>query len=256
MSVLLFILGAILGSFYLCIGTRLPIKEKIGWTRSHCDNCEHVLKWYELIPIFSYVLQMGRCRVCDKKIGSEYLFLELVTGILFVMGFWYYGLTIKFGIYLVIVSVALIIFVSDFKYMIILDSPLVVGSILVIILKYFEVGLRNTFIAIVYGVVLFVTMYLIKLFGDYIYKKESMGGGDIKLCFFLGLVLGYENFGFRLGLISLIFAAFLAMPYAITNLYLNKKNELPLGPFLISAMIIIFVFIEKFMRLLVFFDFS
>ena len=63
----MFIIGAILGSFYLVIGTRLPLKENVFTTRSRCDNCFKELKWYELIPIVSYVFQRGKCRKCGKK---------------------------------------------------------------------------------------------------------------------------------------------------------------------------------------------
>ena len=254
MELCLFILGTILGSFYLVIGTRLPLKENIISGRSRCDHCKTNLKWYELIPLVSYLLQLGKCRSCGKKINLEHFLLELITGLLFLIGYLYFGLTIKLGIYLVIVSVAIIIFVSDFKYMIILDSPLIIGSILIIILRYFELGLKNTVFSCLYGASLFLIMYLLKIIGDKMYKRESLGGGDIKLCFLIGLTLGYPGIGLRISLIALIFSAFLALPYAIASLYLNKKNELPYGPFLISSMIIIFIFIEKFINLLVFFS--
>jgi len=253
MGICVFIIGAVLGSFYLVIGTRLPLKENVITGRSRCDHCKTELKWYELIPIISYIIQLGKCRKCGKKISMEHLLIEIATGLLFFVGYLYFGLSIKFGIYLIIISVALTIFVSDFKYMIILDSPLVIGSILIIILRYFEIGLKGTIYSCLYGLALFLVMYFIKFIGDKIYKRESLGGGDIKLCFLIGLTLGYPGVGFRLSLISLIFSAFLALPYAMLSVYLNKKNELPFGPFLISSMIIMFVFIEKFKNLLIFF---
>lgn len=253
-GLLIFILGTFLGSFYLVVGTRLPLKENIITGRSRCDSCKTTLKWYELIPIFSFVIQLGKCNTCHNKIGREHLFIELLTGFLFLVGYLYFGYSIKLGIYLVITSVTLIIFISDFKYMYILDSPIIIGSIIVLILRYFELGLRNSFYSLIYGVVLFIIMYLIKLLGDVLFKRESLGGGDIKLCFLIGITLGYPGIGLRLGLIALIFSAFLALPYAIGQIYLNKKNELPYGPFLASSMVIIFVFIEKFSNLLVFFS--
>lgn len=256
MELIVFFIGAIFGSFYLVMGTRLPLKENVITGRSRCDSCKKELKWYELIPLISYIIQLGKCRNCGKKISKEHLIMELATGILFLAGYLYFDISLKLGIYLIIISVALIIFVSDFKYMIILDSPLVIGSILIIIIRYFEVRLTNTVYSVLYGIALFLVMYLIKIIGDKIYKRESLGGGDIKLCFLIGLTLGYPGIGFRLSLISLVFAAFLALPYAMATLYFNKKNELPFGPFLISSMIIMFVFIEKFTNLLVFFSLS
>ena len=253
MEIIMFIIGAVFGSFYLVIGTRLPKGDNVITGRSRCDNCGHILSWYELIPIISFIIQLGKCRKCGKKISLEHLIFEIISGSLFTFGYIYYGLSIKLGIYLVTLSVAIIIFVSDFKYMIILDSPIIIGSILIIILRYFELGLLNTIYSILYGVLMFILMYLIKIFGDKVFKKESLGGGDIKLCFLLGLILGYPNIGFRMSLISLIFSAFLAFPYAVAGVYLNKKNELPYGPFLISATLIIFIFFDKFSNLLIFF---
>jgi len=254
MGVCLFIIGAILGSFYLVIGTRLPLKENVITGRSRCDHCKTILKWYELIPLFSYIIQLGKCRNCKKKIGFDHFCMEIITALLFLIGYFHFGLTIRLGIYLVVVSVALIIFVSDFKYMIILDSPLVIGSVLIVILRYFELGFKNTVYSIIYGIALFLIMYLIKIIGDKILKKECLGGGDIKLCFLIGLTLGYPAIGLRISMISLILSAFFALPYAMVSVYLNKKNELPYGPFLISSMIIIYVFIEKFVNLLMFFS--
>lgn len=254
MGILIFILGLILGSFYLVVGTRLPLKENIITGRSRCDNCHTTLKWYDLIPLLSYIILKGKCRYCHEKISSEHIFMELATGILFLIGYFYFGLTIKFAIYLVLISIALIIFVSDFKYMIILDSPIVIGSILIIILKYFEIGLKNTIMAVLYGIILFFIMLLIKQIGDFIFKRESLGGGDIKLAFLIGLSLGYPGIGLRMGLIAIIFASFLALPYAIGVVYLNKKNELPYGPFLIASLIIIFTFLDKFSNLLILFN--
>ena len=254
MGILMFIIGAILGSFYLVIGTRLPKGENIITDRSRCDNCKEKLEWYELIPIISYIIQGGKCRHCHKPIKIVHLIIEIVTGLLFLFGYLYFGLTIKLGIFLVITSLALIIFISDFKYMIILDSPLIIGSILLIILKYFEVGFKDTFISILYGIVLFIFMYLIKLLGDNMFKKESLGGGDIKLSFIIGLTLGYYGIGLRMGLICIIFSAFLALPYAIASVYLKKKNELPYGPFLISALVVAFIFFDKFKNILIFFS--
>ena len=254
MALLWFFIGSLFGSFYLVVGTKLPLKENIITRRSRCDSCQKTLSWYELIPIFSYVLLAGKCLKCKNKIGIDNLIIEIISGCLFMIGYLYYGLCFKFGIYLVIISVALIIVVSDFKYMIILDSPIVIGSLLIIVLRYLETDLRTTFYSILYGIASFIVMCLIKILGDKIFKRESLGGGDIKLAFLIGLTLGYPGIGFRLSLISLIFASFLALPYAIMSVYLNKKNELPFGPFLISSMIIIFVFIEKFSKLFILFS--
>ena len=251
MAVLIFIFGAIIGSFLLVIGTRLPLKDNIITGRSRCDFCKKELSWYELIPIISYIIQLGKCRKCHKKINNIHIIIELLTALLFLIGYLYYGFSYNLFIYLILISVTITIFISDFKYMIILDSTWIIGSILILITKYLAFGIHTTYLSILSGIGLFIVMYLIKLFGDKVFKKESLGGGDIKLSFLIGLTIG-----FRLGLISLVFASFLALPYALTQVYLNKKNELPYGPFLIAATVIIFIFLEKFTNLLVLFSLS
>ena len=132
--------------------------------------------------------------------------------------------------------------------MIIMDSTLVVGSILILIVKLICYGTNTFLLSILNGLLLFLVMIIIKFIGNFLFKKEALGGGDIKLAFLIGLTIG-----FRLGLISLIFASFLALPYALAIVYLSKKNELPYGPFLISATVIIYIFIEKFSNLFIFF---
>ena len=88
-------------------------------------------------------------------------------------------------------------------------------------------------------------MYLIKLIGDKLFKKESLGGGDIKLSFVIGFVLG-----FRLSLLALILSSFLALPYSVASLKLQKNNEVPFGPFLVSSLFIIFLFQDKFINII------
>ncbi len=249
---LIFLIGAIMGSFYLCLSTRLIFKRSL-FTRSECENCHKKLNWYELIPLFSYIFLKGKCLKCHQKISFDHFIIELVTALLFLGGYLYLGFNIKYLIYLVLISTAIIIFITDFKYMIILDSTLIISSILIIILKYFEIGFKNTLWAIIFGICLMFTMYLIKLIGDKLFKKESLGGGDIKLAFLIGLTLGYPVIGYEMGLICLIFASILALPYAVAVLYLNKKNELPYGPFLIASLVIMFIFYDKFYNLLIFF---
>ena len=236
-----FIIGLFFGSFYNVVGTRGPRGENYITSRSHCDYCLHDLHWYELIPIFSYVFQGGKCNYCHKKISIGHIGYELFTGILFMIGYYLYGNSLLCLEYLVLASMLILIYVSDFKYMVILDSYLIVLSILYSILFILDNSLNIFFIRILSSLSLFITVLIIKLLFDYIFKRESLGGGDVKLSFFMGLVNGYS-----LGLTSFVLSSFLALPYATLSLYLNKKNELPFGPFLISASFLVFIFSDKF----------
>ena len=245
MAIVFFIAGLFLGSFYLVLGLRLPKKEDVIFSRSHCDSCGHTLKWYNLIPIFSYIFQKGKCTYCHQKISPLNIIVELATAVLFMIGYIMYGFSYEFYMYLIITSLMIIIFVSDFNYMIILDSPLVVAIILILILKFVYFGYKEALLGIVNGLLLFAVMYFIQFLGEKIFKRESLGGGDVKFSFIIGLALN-----FQLGLIVLILSTFLALPYSLSCLYLTKNNEVPYGPFLVGALFIVFVFLDKFQALL------
>ena len=245
MAVLIFFIGAILGSFYLVVGTRLPKGEDVLFSRSKCDSCGKPLKWYNLIPIFSYVFQSGKCTFCHKKIAGEHIIVEIATGLLFVFTYYYLPAGYYFYVGLIISSLLIIIFVSDFKYMIILDSPLIISGILVIILKLIFYGFKPTLISNASGIALFCVMLLLFQLGKLLFKKEALGGGDIKLAFIMGLMLD-----FKLGLTAIILSTFVALPYALASLEIKKNNEFPYGPFLAGSLFIVFYHYDKFLLLL------
>ncbi len=235
MIYLVFLLGLILGSFYNVVGLRLPKGESIVFPGSHCPKCNHKLSWYENIPVISYLFLKGKCKTCHNKIDIIYPLIELLTGILFAINYYLYGLSEEFLIGLILISLIIIVFVSDTKYMIILDSPTIISLILIFIIKWVFEGINQALISMLFGLFMFGVMYLLMLIGNLVFKKESLGGGDIKLSFIAGMVLGPY-----LGLIYLVLASFLAFPYAIYVLIKNKDGVLPFGPFLATSMLILF----------------
>lgn len=247
MALFIFIIGTILGSFYLVIGTRLPKGEDVLVSRSHCESCKKELKWYNLIPIFSYVFQRGKCSNCHEKIATLHLIVEVISGICFLICYLVYGFSYEFYLGLFIISLTIIIYISDFKYMIILDSPLIIGSIITFILKTYYFGINEALYSVLCGIALFTVMLFVQKFGELLFKKEALGGGDIKLAFVMGLILN-----FKLGLVALVLSTFLALPYSIASLYLLKNNEVPYGPFLSGALLIVFFMMKKFEILLEF----
>ena len=249
MEIIVFILGIVLGSFYNVVGLRLPNGESILKPGSHCPNCNHKLSWYENIPIISYLILGGKCKSCKSKISIMYPLIELLTGILFLISYLIFGLSCNFYIALVLSSLVVIIFVSDSKYMIILDSPLVISSVLILIIKIVNYGFIEGLKAFGSGLLVFLMMYLLMLFGNFVFKKETLGGGDIKLSFVAGVSLGPI-----LGIFYIVLGAFLAFPYAIYITLRRKQNMLPFGPFLAISMLLIFynmdLFIDFLYRLL------
>lgn len=232
----LFLIGLVMGSFFTVVGVRGPVNESIISPSSHCDNCDKKLKWYELIPIISFIIQGGRCHKCHSKIPVIYPIIELVTGFLYALSYHLYGISYEFFAMLVISSLLIIILVSDFKYLVILDTPLFIGYILILVLKWYYFGFRTLIFSLISGLVLFTFMLIIKFIGDKVFKRESLGGGDIKLALFFGFTLGI-----RLSFMSLVLGSFLAFPYALYYVIKNKEKEIPFGPFLMIGMLIIFL---------------
>lgn len=236
MLYLIFIIGAIFGSFYGVVGTRLPEERSIVKPGSHCEKCGHILKWYENIPILSYIILGGLCKKCKEPIGSIYFLMELLSGALFALCYKVFGISPNFFLAVIICSLVIIIFVSDSKYMIINDSPLVVSAILIFIIKWIDSGIINALLSIVYGLCIFGVAYLLQIFGYIAFKQEALGGGDIKLSFVAGMLLGI-----KFGVIYIVLASFLAFPYALYITLKNKEHMLPFGPFLVASLLIVFL---------------
>lgn len=230
-----------MGSFYNVLATRLPIGKSIIKPGSHCDVCDHKLKWYENIPLISYIIQKGKCKNCGEQIPFDVFLSELATGVLFLFSYLYFGISYNFFIMIILSSLCVIIFVSDFKYMIILDSPLIVSGVLVIILKTVYYGYKAIIPTLVSGIITFLVMLLVGFIGKRMYKRDALGGGDIKLSFIIGMILGVQ-----VAMVSLIFSTFLALPYALATIVLKKDSEVPFGPFIVSSLYIVFLYYDKF----------
>lgn len=234
--IIFFILGSVMGSFFHVVATRISNDESIVKPSSHCHICNKNLKWYELIPIVSYVIQGGKSRCCKQSLPISYLMIEVVTGSLFSVAYHVFKFTPELLIGLIFISGLIIVIISDIEYMIILDQVLTISSILVIIFNLIFNGLESTAIMVLHGALSFVFMLFVKFLGDFIFKKESLGGGDIKLMFLFGLVIGFD-----MSIVSIFLATFIAFPIAIYILIRRKDNMIPFGPFLSVAAIIILI---------------
>lgn len=232
--IIMFIIGTIFGSFYNVVGYRLPKNESIVYPSSHCPNCNHKLKPYELIPIISYIFQKGKCTSCHQKISKFYPFFEALTGALFALAYISYGLTPKLIIVLTFLSMLIIITISDYQCLIIPDSVLVTFTIALIVEIFIINGINQTGNSIINGLAAFAFMFGLKIIGDALFKKESMGGGDIKLLFIFGLVLG-----FPLAIFSIFLGALIGLPISLITLHKNQEHIIPFGPFLAAGATII-----------------
>ncbi|NAP01682.1 prepilin peptidase, partial [Halomonas sp. MG34] len=124
MILLFFALGLLFGSFFNVVGLRVPKKIPFANDRSRCPNCDHQLAWYDNIPLLSFALQRGKCRYCRKPISTIYPVVEALTGVLFALSYIQIGLDKEIVTALLLVSLLMIILVSDLAYMLIPNKVL------------------------------------------------------------------------------------------------------------------------------------
>lgn len=238
--IIFFVFGTILGSFFNVVGWRLPKGESIVSPPSHCPKCGHRLKPIELIPVISFFLQRGKCKECKEKISWYYPFFEALCGLLFGICFLVFGFSSNLIISLTFISMLMIIIVSDIHFMIIPDEILLVFGIAIALEIGILLGYMELFRAILNGLLAFGIMFLLKIFGDIIFKKESMGGGDIKLMFVFGLVLGLPE-----AILSIFLGSLVGLPISLLLMKKNTEHIVPFGPFLsIGAILILLLQID------------
>ena len=235
-TIVFFIFGTVLGSFYNVVGYRLPKGESLVKPSSHCPNCGHKLKPYELVPIFSFLFLGRKCSKCKQKISWFYSIFEFLTGIGFAVSYISFGFSLECLYSIIFISMLIIIVISDYQTMIIPDSILIFFSLLLIFTKFFMFGIEEIGISMLHALAAFIFMLFIKLLGDFMFKRESMGGGDIKLLAVFGFVLG-----FPLSIVSIFLAAIIGLPVSLIVLKAKKGTEVPFGPFLAISAIIIFL---------------
>lgn len=232
--ILFFVIGTVFGSFYNVVGYRLPKGESIIYPASHCPNCHHKLGALELIPILSFLIQKGKCKHCHQKISGFYAVFEFLTGALFGIAYLCFGFSLELIIALTFISLLIIIVVSDYNYMIISDGVLIFFGVLLGIEILIIYGPSEFVWRLISAILAFLTMFLIKKIGDFMFKKESMGGGDIKLMFIFGLVLGYP-----MTILSIFVGSLVGFPISLVMLKKHADHIIPFGPFLAIGGIVI-----------------
>ena len=250
-AIVIFMFGLLFGSFYNVVGYRIPNNMSIVWPHSFCPKCKHTLKWYELIPVFSFIIQNGKCRKCGCKISYFYPLIELLTGILFVISYLIFGFSVEFILSLLVSSFLVIVIVSDFNYLIISDEVTIFFSILSILIQFIFLGISQGVSSIIYGLFAFILMYLIMIFGSKIMREEALGGGDVKLMFFVGSILSaispivINDISTYVNFLNIFFEIFLssaiAIPFAIFSFFSKKNRVVPFGPFILVACLIIYL---------------
>lgn len=242
-SLLIFALGVCIGSFLHVLVYR-TVEDKEDWKtgRSRCDHCAYIIKWYDNIPLLSFLLLRGKCRKCHKRIAVSHVAMELMVGTLFL--WWYWAGSVFFLLvdqpftvlqpffWLLIGTLCLVIVVADMKYFIIPDwavATMAIATIVYrIVLVHAGIMQQADFIAMLLAAVGVGAFFWLLRFAT---KQKGMGMGDVKLAPVLALLVGWPQV-----LVALLFAVCSGALIGSALLFLGKhklKQPIPFGPFLI-----------------------
>lgn len=226
------VLGACVGSFLNVCIYRISEGKSIVFPKSFCPDCLCPIRFYDNIPIISYLILRGRCRDCHKKISYRYPLVELITALLSLLLFWKYGLSFQYFFAFVFVCTLIIITFIDLKHQIIPDIITLPGIPLFFLFTFFfkDVSFLDSILGILIGGGSF---YLIAIVYQFITKREGIGGGDIKLMAMLGVFLGWKSLLFIL-LVSSLLGSIVGISMMIVH-GKDLKYAVPFGPFLSIA---------------------
>jgi len=262
-----FLLGITIGSFLNVVIYRLNTNKSLGG-RSACMSCTNQLSWYELIPIFSFLFLGGRCKNCKVKISPQYIFIELVAGIIFAMLFWKFqdifflsttSFLVTYVYYALILSILLVVAVYDLKHKIIPDTlAFIFGSLAFVGMFFFAsggiFGVYNfgwhmpTMLEFSSGLIVAAPFALLWL----VSRGKWMGLGDAKLALGIGWLLGVSSalsgvaVAFWSG--SIIGIALLFISRKSKSDRIRMKSEIPFAPFLVFGTFLVFIFELNFFR--------
>lgn len=226
--ILIFLYGIVIGSFLNVCICRIPKKENIVTTRSHCTSCGYQLKWYDLVPLFSWMALGGRCRECKARISVQYPVIEALNGILWLVVFSVCGMSIETALYCMMASALLALSVIDFRtYEIPFGFNLMIAALgLIRVLT----DLSNWSEYAIGFFAVSVPLYLIYL----LTKGRGIGGGDIKLMAAAGLLLGW-----KLILPAFLIGCILGSVIHLLRMRLSSADHvLAMGPYLSAGIFI------------------
>ena len=244
------ILGSLWGSFANVCIYRLPLKGGVVKGRSFCPKCKKKIFWYENIPILSYLFLGGKCSKCKKKISSQYLLVETISAISFLIIYYFFGISLTSILLMILFLSFLIIFFIDLKHYIIPDI-LTFPMMVLGFAKSFDPNLNpifpNYINSLIGGIFVYLIIWTIIFFYKQIRKKEGMGLGDAKLLAVIGFWFGWISIPFVIFLSSAI-ALIIVIPDLLKK---SKKlsSQIPFGPYLIVATLIFIVFKDKLLNL-------
>lgn len=247
-SVIVFVLGASIGSFINVVVYRLPARLSVLKPRSRCPHCLHQLGLRDNIPVFGWLWLWGCCRYCKRPISIRYPLVEAATGLLFLLVFWKFEVSIQTIGFWAFCSWLIALSLIDLDTMTLPNSltksGLVVGFLFQLIVGFFRqaswVEAINQLMFGVIGAVIGIWLFdLIRIVGSIVFQQDAMGGGDAKLTAMMGAWLGWK-YMLLSGFLACAIGAFVGGG-AIASGVLNRQQPMPFGPFLaLGAVITVF----------------
>ena len=244
----IFLIGASIGSFLNVLIYRLPLGKSIVHPRSFCPACGNRLLWYHNVPVLAWLVLRGRCAFCGEGISFRYFFVELLNGAFYLVIF-LSALPIANRVTACLLfSILLAVFFIDLAHKIIPDSLNVAILVLGLGSAWFRWHGWHGFLLAGSGILLGLVLFLLTgLLGKWLFKKEALGGGDVKLLAALGAIIG------PVGVIEVVFmSAFIGLlttiPLSIAGKIDKVERQIPYGPFIAIAAMISFIFDEPVVR--------
>lgn len=229
------VLGALIGSFLNVIIYRMPRDISFATGRSGCPHCDALIRWWQNIPVLSYVILRGKCHSCAGRISLRYPVVELMTA--FTFGGWMYkfGPTLEAAGYIFLTSMLICVLFIDWDFQIIPDK-LTLPSLAVGLLwaAFTPLGIVGSLIGALVGG---GGLLLVAMLGDWLFKKESMGGGDIKLAAVLGAFLGW-HLVLLVFFMSALIGSVVSVGWLLISSKMRETRMIPFGPFLAIAAIV------------------
>jgi len=232
------IFGALVGSFLNVCIFRLPKEESIVWPGSHCPHCNTPIKFYDNIPLISYILLKGRCRHCHRPISFQYPLIEGITALGSAILFVKFGPSLSYLFYFAFLASLIVITVIDLHHQIIPDvislPGVVVGLLASLIIP--QITFLNSLIGILLGG---GSLFLVATVYQWLFKREGMGGGDVKLLAMIGAFLGWKAV-----ILTILLSSLIGSITGVIIMVLKGKDfkyAIPFGPFLsLGAVISLF----------------
>lgn len=265
MKAFVFVFGSIVGSFLNVCIYRLPLEQSVVTPRSYCPLCKKTIRWYDNIPLLSYVFLRGKCRYCKGVISVKYPLVELATALSFLFLYVRFSTTFAFFYYVFFVCGLIVASFVDIQHRIIPDEISVGGIVAGFLINalgglrlnpfaYHPARLINSLLGIVVGGgIIYLTGFMFDLVYFKLLKKppiqgetESMGGGDVKLLAMIGAFLGWQK-----AILIFFLAPILGLGAGIFNLLTKKDHTIPYGPFLSLAALLSIFWADKILYVLV-----